>query len=124
MRALIEKNKAILLDEIEQLSEEKINDYVASKLSTYRGAYKALCMIGKEWGKSKEMVAYVGETPARTANLDGDTEFEQVVMRIPTDKAHMSALTSVIADHMESLKVLNNRAYKNIILRLKEVAGG
>lgn len=122
MRSQIEKSKETLCDEIEKLSNEKMSDALAAKLSVYHGAYKALCMMEK-WGDKEDVAtAYAAKTPARTAELDGDTEFEQVIMAIPTDKEHMVALTGIMADHMESLKILNNRAYKNIIMRLKEVA--
>lgn len=45
MRCQIEKNKEILCDEIEKLGEQKMNEANAAKLSIYRGAYKALCML-------------------------------------------------------------------------------
>lgn len=50
MRCQIEKNKEILCDEIEKLSEQKISEANAAKLSAYRGAYKALCMAEKKSG--------------------------------------------------------------------------
>lgn len=48
MKNQIEKNKEILWDEIEELSQQRMNCSIADKLSTYRGAYKALCMISKK----------------------------------------------------------------------------
>ena len=42
MRSQIEKSKETLCDEIEKLSEQKMTEAVAAKLSIYRGAYKAL----------------------------------------------------------------------------------
>lgn len=51
MRCQVEKNKEILCDEMEKLSSEKMTESLAAKLSIYRGAYKALCMIDKAQGK-------------------------------------------------------------------------
>lgn len=48
MRNQIEKNMEILFEEIEKLSNQKMTGEVASKLSVYRGAYKALCMAGED----------------------------------------------------------------------------
>jgi hypothetical protein len=52
----------------------------------------------------------------------GDSEFELTIADIPADNAHMVAVTSILADHMESLKIVNKRAYDNIMARLREVA--
>lgn len=70
MRCQIEKNKEILLDEIELLGEKKISEAVAEKLSVYRGAYKALCMLERK--KKKEYAAAWMEHPASAAELVGD----------------------------------------------------
>lgn len=122
MRSQLEKNKEILLEEIEKYSCKPIDNATADRLNVYRGAYKALCMIdGEEYAHEEKAVQ---ETPsvARTAELDGDTEFERVIMSIKPDKAHMVAITNILADHMESLSVMNRRAYDNVMMRLREVA--
>lgn len=132
MRSQIEKNKEILCDEIEKLGNEKMSESSAAKLSAYRGAYKALCMLDKEeveeWGagayyaekkgKAADRTGYKGSTP----ELDGDTEFERVIMTIPTDRAHMVKITHIFNKHLEGLAAVNRRAYNSIIEQLKEVA--
>lgn len=129
MRSQFEKNKETLMEEIEKLCDRPMNDAVAARLNTYQGALKALCWAEKEWEEDKPAVVetYTAETradekPARTPELDGDTEFEQVIMMIPVDVAHMTAICNIFADHMEQLAIVNRRAYDTIMLRLKEVA--
>lgn len=69
MRSQIEKNKEILCDEIEQLSEQKMTEAVANKLSVYCGAYNALCMMD---GKEKEYAAAWMDHPDSASELKGD----------------------------------------------------
>lgn len=128
MKTQHEKNKEILMDRIEMYCNQPMNDSVAEHLSVYRGALKALCMMDKE-GKTETIATLSEKKEAKTAEkakptpeLDGDTEFEQVVMAIPTDKEHMKKLFDVFADHMEQLSIVNKRAYDNIIMKLREVA--
>ena len=120
MRCQIEKNKEILCDEIEKLSEQKMSEAVAAKLSMYRGAYKALCMMDGE--KEELYGAKSADKPEPTMELDGDTEFERVIMTIPSDRAHMVKITHIFNKHMEGLAAVNRRAYNSIIEQLKEVA--
>lgn len=134
MRSQIEKGKEILCDEIEKLGNEKMTDAVAAKLNTYHGAYKALCMLenGEEYTnnaaamvQSEEKDEKQEKAPkksSRTMELDGDTEFEKILMGIPIDAEHVTAVFNVFADHMESLSVMNRRAYENVMMRLREVA--
>lgn len=123
MRTQIEKSMEKLLEDIEVLSGQEMTDKVAQYLSAYRGAYKALCMIKGEEEYPVEIATVQSEPQtARTLELDGDTEFERVIMEIPADYAHMVAITSIFADHMEGLKITNNRAYNNVMARLREVA--
>lgn len=120
MRSQIEKNKEILCDEIENLSEQKMTEAVAAKLSIYRGAYKALCMMDGE--KEEAYAAKSADKPEPTMELDGDTEFERVIMTIPADAAHMVKITHIFNKHMDGLAAVNRRAYNSIIEQLKEVA--
>lgn len=120
MRSQIEKNKEILCDEIEQLSEQKMSEAVAAKLSIYRGAYKALCMMDGE--KEEAYATRSADKPEPTMELDGDTEFERVIMAIPADAAHMVKITHIFNKHLESLKAVNARAYNSIMEQLKELA--
>ena len=122
MRSQQEKNKETLLEEIEKLSAKPINNSTAELLSNYRGAYKALCLIDAEEYIPETKPDQTEEKAARTVELDGDTEFEKVVIGIPYDMSHIKAVLSVFADHMESLCVMNRRAYDNIMARLREVA--
>lgn len=122
MRCQVEKNKEILCDEMEKLSSEKMTESLAAKLNIYRGAYKALCMIDKAQGKELSYTARDMEGPEPTPELDGDTEFERVIMAIPADKAHMAKLTQIFNKHMEGLASVNRRAYNSIMERLREVA--
>jgi hypothetical protein len=99
-----------------------MTDKVAQYLGVYGTAYKALCMVkGESYPAEVETVQIEPQT-ARTLELDGDTEFQRVIMEIPADYAHMVAITSIFADHMEALKITNNRAYNNVMARLREVA--
>lgn len=122
MRSQREKNMETLLEEIEMISEKPINNSTAELLSNYRGAYKALCLIDAEWYTPETKTAQIEEKAARTVELDGDTEFEKVVIGMPYDMAHIKAVLSIFADHMESLCVMNRRAYDNVMARLREVA--
>lgn len=122
MRSQLEKNKETLLEEIEKLSAKPINNSTAELLSNYRGAYKAICMVYAEGYAKETKTAQTEEKAARTVELDGDTEFEKVVIGIPYDMAHIKAMLSIFADHMESLCVMNRRAYDNVMARLREVA--
>lgn len=121
MRCQIEKNKEILCDEIEKLSEQKMSEANAAKLSMYRGAYKALCMMDKEGG-GEAYAAKSADKSEPTMELDGDTEFERVIMTIPADAAHMVKITHIFNKHMEGLAAVNRRAYNNIMEQLKELA--
>lgn len=121
MRNQIDKNKERLCDEIEKLSGEKMTDAVAAKLNVYHGAYKALCMTdGAEPGGYLALRRM--ERPEPTMELDGDTEFERVIMGIPTDRAHMVKITHIFNKHMEGLAAVNRRAYNSVIEQLREVA--
>lgn len=122
MRSQQEKNKETLLEEIEKLSAKPINNSTAELLSNYRGAYKALCLIDAEEYTQETKTAQTEEKAARTVEMDGDTEFEKVVIGMPYDMAHIKAMLSIFADHMESLCVMNRRAYDNVMSRLREVA--
>lgn len=121
MRSQIEKNKEILCDEIEKLGNEKMTEANAAKLSAYRGAYKALCMIGKEDG-GEAYTSRSADKPEPTMELDGDTEFERIIMTIPADAAHMVKITHIFNKHLEGLAAVNRRAYNSIMEQLKEVA--
>lgn len=118
MRSQIEKNKETLLDEIEKYSGKPIDNATADRLSAYMGAYKALCMLDGEDRKAAQ------EAPSaeRTAKLDGDTEFEKIIVSMPFDMPHAKAVATIFADHMESLAIMNRRAYDNVMARLREVA--
>lgn len=122
MRSQLEKNKETLLEEIEKLSAKPISNSTAELLSNYRGAYKALCLIDSEAYTPETKTAQSEEKAARTVEMDGDTEFEKVVIGMPYDMAHIKAMLSIFADHMESLCVMNRRAYDNVMARLREVA--
>ena len=124
MRSQIEKNKEILCDEIEQLGEQKMSEAVAAKLSVYRGAYKALCMMDERERSEAVYTARGADKPEPTMELDGDTEFERVIMTIPADAAHMVKITHIFNKHLEGLAAVNRRAYNSIIEQLKEVAKG
>lgn len=128
MRSQHEKNKDFLHEKIEEYCNRPMTDSVAEHLSVYRGALEAFCMKEKGWEENPTAVeSYATKTaaeekPARTPELDGDTELEQVFMRIPADAKHMKAIFDIFADHMEQLAIVNQRAHKNIMLKLQEVA--
>lgn len=120
------------MDKIEEYSEKPFSDSVAEHLNVYRGAYKALCMLGKEeteeWGggayyaekkeKSADRAGYKESTP----ELDGDTEFERVIMKIPTDREHMVKLTHIFDRHLTALRSANAKPYNTLMEQLKELA--
>lgn len=122
MRSQLEKNKEILLEEIEKYSGKPMDRATATYLNDCIGAYKALCMIEEEGYTVEEKAAPEEEKTVRTIELDGDTEFEKLIVSIPFDMHHAKAIMSIFADHMESLCVMNRRAYDNIMARLLEVA--
>lgn len=124
-RSEIEKNKERLCDEIEMLGKIEISDQIAERLNAYRGAYKALCMINAEETSMEPYTQNMRtaiDRPAPTPQLDGDTEFERVIMSIPPDRAHMVKITYIFNRHLEGLKAVNARAYNNIMEQLKELA--
>lgn len=109
------------MDKIEEYSEKPFSDSVAEHLNVYRGAYKALCMMDGE-GNKTYAAAKAADKPEPTMALDGDTEFERVIMTIPPDTAHMVKITHIFNKHLEGLAAVNRRAYNSIIEQLKEVA--
>lgn len=122
MKSQLEKNMDTLLEEMERLAEEPISLTNAERLSTYRGAYKALCMVDSGEYTPEEQTTTTASAAPRTVSLSGNTEFEKIIMSIPADYAHMVAIMEIIAAHMENLRIMNSRAYENILLRLREVA--
>lgn len=124
MRSQIEKNREILLEDIEKYGCKPMTQEVARYLDTCYGAFKALCIAEKAENYAGISVAAVEteDKPARTPELDGDTEFERVIMTVPLDRAHMLGICGIFADHMETLSIVNRRAYDNILMRLREVA--
>ena len=79
-------------------------------------------MVDAEGYTTETKTARTEENSARTVELDGDTEFEKVVIGMPYDMDHIKSMLSIFADHMESLCVMNRRAYDNVMARLREVA--
>lgn len=128
MRCQIEKNKEILCDEIEKLSEQKVNEANAAKLNMYFGAYKALCMLDKEETEERYYAGKKQKTADRsgykdsTPELDGDTEFERVIMKIPTDREHMVKLTHIFDRHLTALRAVNAKPYNTVMEQLRELA--
>jgi hypothetical protein len=121
MRPQIEKNMEELVENIEQLSGEEMTDRVAEHLSVYHGAYKALCMVCKAEEAEDTPVVLSSVTEA-VDGLEGDTEFDRLIMSIPADRKHMVGVMNIISDHMEGLKIINNRKYEAVMMRLREVA--
>ena len=65
---------------------------------------------------------YPEEKPSFTPELDGDTEFERVLMEIPPDVQHMTKVAYIFNRHLEDLKFANIRAYNMIMDQLRKVA--
>lgn len=132
MRSQIEKNKEALLDYIENHAGNEMKPDIAARLSNARGAYKALCMLGKEETEERSAGAYYAEkkektTPASghkesTPELDGDTEFERVIMKIPADREHMVKLTHIFDRHLIALRAVNAKPYNTVMEQLRELA--
>jgi hypothetical protein len=113
MRSQIEKNMESLWEDMERHANMAMTEDVVDRLSKCRGAYKALRMMCEE---------EKAEVYAETVYVDGDTEFEKILKEIPSDRAHMAALASIIGAHLESLAVMNRRTYDNVMAKLREVA--
>lgn len=110
MRSQIEKNKEAAMDKIEEYSEKPFSDSVAEHLNVYRGAYKALCMLDDAGGTGGYAARDKNES---TPELDGDTEFERVIMKIPADREHMVKLTHIFDRHLTALRAVNAKPYKH-----------
>jgi hypothetical protein len=98
-----------------------MTDRVAEHLNVYRGAYKALCMVCHA-DEAEDTAVELARTTETVDGLDGDTEFDRLIMTIPADRKHMVEVMNIISDHMEGLKIINNRKYENVMMRLREVA--
>ena len=119
----IEKNMTTLWEEIERLCNQPVKDETAEKLNVYMGALRAMCMIcGGEKTEESSARAYSEEKHAFTPELDGDTEFERVLMEIPPDVQHMTKVAYIFNRHLEDLKFANIRAYNMIMDQLRKVA--
>lgn len=119
MISQVDKNKEILYNEIEGIACERMTETVAAKLSVYGSAYQALCLAQNK-DASEPRVAR--QPPESTPEMDGDTEFERIIMAMPVDKPHLTQVAQVINRHLECLKVVNARAYNRIIDQLAEIA--
>ena len=82
--------------------------------------------------KLDDNVADTGKNIMNTTNIVGKvdaytdtTEFEQLIYDI--DKKYkgnyesMVKVTEIIADHMEDMRILNNRAYNIVMMKLREM---
>lgn len=120
------------MDFIEKHAGDEMKPDVAARLSNARGAYKALCMLDKEEAGERSAGAYYSEkkektTPASgykesTPELDGDTEFERVIMKIPADREHMVKLTHIFDRHLTALRAVNAKPYNTVMEQLRELA--
>lgn len=122
MKSQLEKNKEILLEEIEKYSCEPINNATADRLNAYRGAYKALCLMDGHEYQEKEKSARDEPVSSGMVEIIGDTELEKLLSSIPLDEKHVKAIVSIFANHMQGLEVVNRRTYDNIMERIREVA--
>lgn len=123
----IEKNMKSLWEEIERLSNQPVTEETAEKINVYMGALRGICMIYGDNEKPAEEFSnrgggYSEEKPAPTPELDGDTEFERILMTIPSDTSHMTKIAYIFNRHLEDLKFANIRAYNMIINQLREIA--
>ena len=83
--------------------------------------FRALCLLAGE----EEAEAYAARnagSPEPTMELDGDTEFERVIMKIPTDREHMVKLTHIFDRHLTALRAVNAKPYNTVMEQLKELA--
>jgi hypothetical protein len=119
MKTKIEKNMESLWKDIENHAEGEMTEANVTRLSVCRGAYKALCMVRGTEATEAEEIAVLSDKEG----LDGNTEFDRLIMSIPADRKHMVAVLEIISDHMEGLKIINNRKYEAVMMRLREVAG-
>lgn len=132
MRSQVEKNKEALMDYIENHAGDEMKPDVAARLSNARGAYKALCMLEKEETEGRNAGAYYAEKRGKAAGwasdkestpeLDGDTEFERVIMKIPPDREHMVKLTHIFDVHLTKLRAVNAKPVNTVMEQLKELA--
>lgn len=109
------------MDYIEKHAGDEMKPDIAARLSNAMGAYKALCMVDGE----EKMTAYAARSsdkPEPTPELDGDTEFERVIMTIPADAAHMVKITHIFNKHLTALRAVNAKPYNTVMEQLKELA--
>jgi hypothetical protein len=122
MRTQLEKNKELLLEEMERYADEKMNDLNATRLCTFWGAYKALKMVCEETEQEPEKVAVSVTRSAVEVSTSGESDFMRIVGETKMDSQHLNAMFQILDDHLSALEVMNNRAYRNILARLREVA--
>ena len=120
-----DQNKQYLLDQIEKYSGERINKEIIAWLNMCKGAYKAICMVEHGWDKTDS--EHAAESRGKdhyipTPELDGDTEFERLIMKIPMDAEHIPGVFKIFNTHMIQLENANPKAYNRIIEGLKRVA--
>jgi hypothetical protein len=121
VKTKIEKNMESLWQDIEEHAEGDMTEANVTRLNVCRGAYKALCMVCHA-DKAEDTAVELARTTETVDGLDGDTEFDRLIMSIPADREHMVEVLNIISDHMEGLKIINNRKYENVMMRLREVA--
>lgn len=128
MRTQCQKNKEILMEEIEKLSHQPMTDSIAVELNTYRGALNAILEAESGWKQDEPTSAAYStrartvEQPTYTPEMDGDTELERIFMQIPADEPHMMALFGVLQTHMTQLAIMHRKMHDNLMNKFREVA--
>jgi methionine synthase I (cobalamin-dependent) len=122
VKSQLEKNKEILLEEIERYADQKMSDMNATRLCTFLGAYNALMMVCEESEEVEEKTARVMVREAVEVAKNGESDFMCIMAETKMDTQHLNAVFQIIDDHLAALEVMNNRAYKNLLSRLREVS--
>lgn len=118
---IVEKatEKVVKSMEVKEWDEESFNT-MCKALDNLKDIMK---IEYKDYEK-KEVEEKESKLMAKVDAKTNTTEFEQLIYDIAkkrTGKEGMLAITTIIADHMEDMRVLNNRAYCMVMMKLKEL---
>lgn len=112
------------IDDLLKQAEERLKDnpknyeafkiYALAKLLKKDNNFEKSNLKNDDYVSTAKMVEI-----NRTPKIDGDTEFEKILLELPQSK--WGGAISVMADFAETIKIMNNKAYQLMILKLKEL---
>lgn len=122
----IEKVKKALMNKnwdcecFEIMNEALENLYRIQKYEEKMEAMKSTPIITEKEYKDPQIALLTNKVDAKKDT----TEFEALIYEISKKRAGkegMLAITTILAEHMEDMRILNNRAYKQVMMKLKEL---